>query len=1162
MDGASYATANAGVTADLAAAERNTGEATGDTYASVENLTGSGFADELSGDTRDNRLEGGIGGDLLVGAAGADTLHGGEGNDTLEGGAGANRLEGGAGSDLLVSTGGLARSGEILVNTTLTGDQKGAQVTNLTGGGFVVVWQDASLQGGDASGSAIKAQIFGADGVKIGAEILVNSETSGAQTLPVVAARADGGFVVAWQDESGKGTDTSIASVKAQIFDGAGGRIGTEIPVNHTTLGFQGSPAITAMADGGFAVTWTDGSNTTTAPDGTTSPNWEVRAQGFDANGQKIGALGAAATSDIEVNPFHSSAQSEPAITTLASGSLVVVWRDESGQGDTSQGGIKGQVLLKSGTPLGPEFLVNTMTAGLQQVPAIVALADGGFVVTWEDWSGQGGDESLSAIRAQRFTALGAKVGEEILVNTETGDYQKSPIVTGLPSGGFVISWVDLSHASSDSSGSAIRAQFFAQDGRKVGDELLVNDVTADYQLNPQLVALADDRVVITWTDMSHQGGDASGTSVKAQILTLNGPDALDGGAGSDVALLDRARSTVGLVLDLSTPAIEHVLADGTRLVNVERLEVLAGTGDDTLTGGAQQDRLVGGLGADRLVGGGGNDTLEGGAGTDSLLGGTGRDLLISGRNAGALGGEFLVNTTTAGTQRGSQAALSGGGFVAVWTDESQQGADTSLSSVKAQVFSATGGKLGLELLVNTQVQNAQHSPHVAGLRSGGFVVSWIDESAQAGTAGGVVRAQLFTASGSRLGTELTLGSREALQGLSLAALETGGFATAWNDESGSRAQLYDTAGAKVGAELVLSASATGDLRLVSLPNSGFLAHWSSASGSIQAQLFDGAGSRLGGEITLPSKGEVRPLVSGLASGGFVVTWAEGAQLLSQIFDASGLKVGGEVTVNGTALTGELSLQVRGLSDGSFVVAWTDAVGASNGAPAIRAQLIESHGYKLGGEFEVNTATLIGRGQINIVELADGGFAVTWDDRSGQGEDASEASIKGRVFVRDGADGDLLDGGTEADIAVIDRSDATTGLVLDLSNPSIAQDLGGGTRVVNVEQVEVRGGTGGDFLVGGALSDTLIGGAGSDTLKGGEGNDQLDADTGVDRLDGGTGVDFARIDRSDLSSNLVLDLSNSTVEQVLADGTVVVNVERVEVLTGSGHDVLTGGCLS
>ena len=65
---------------------------------------------------------------------------------------------------------------ESLVNTTTAGNQTDAAVTGLANGRFVVTWTDDSHVGSDTSGTAIRGQIFNADGSKAGGEFQVNTD--------------------------------------------------------------------------------------------------------------------------------------------------------------------------------------------------------------------------------------------------------------------------------------------------------------------------------------------------------------------------------------------------------------------------------------------------------------------------------------------------------------------------------------------------------------------------------------------------------------------------------------------------------------------------------------------------------------------------------------------------------------------------------------------------------------------------------------------------------------------------------------------------------------------------------------------------------------------------------------------------------------------------
>ncbi|MCT4534613.1 VCBS domain-containing protein [Halodesulfovibrio sp.] len=78
IDTVSYEKSNAGVTADLSDSSRNTGDAAGDAYTRIENLTGSSHADKLIGDDNANQIDGGAGSDIIRGGAGDDILNGGD----------------------------------------------------------------------------------------------------------------------------------------------------------------------------------------------------------------------------------------------------------------------------------------------------------------------------------------------------------------------------------------------------------------------------------------------------------------------------------------------------------------------------------------------------------------------------------------------------------------------------------------------------------------------------------------------------------------------------------------------------------------------------------------------------------------------------------------------------------------------------------------------------------------------------------------------------------------------------------------------------------------------------------------------------------------------------------------------------------------------------
>jgi VCBS repeat-containing protein len=376
-----------------------------------------------------------------------------------------------------------AQGSEFLVNSQTVHSQADPTIAAFDDGGFVIVWKDSNL-------STIKAQLYGADGLPVAGEFTVNTQY--ADGKPTVAALAGGGFAVSWQDyDAPRGYD-----IKVQLFDGAGSKIGSEFFANTITDQYQDLPSIAGLSNGGFVITWRDSSGTL----GDNS-DWSIKAQVFDPAGAKVG-------SEFLVNTQIIGPQTSPSVTGLADGGFVVTW----------QGG-GAQLFDETGAKIGGELAIGGGR------PTITGLANGGFVVTWQDTNGALGDASGEGIKAQIFDSLGAAVTGPFQVNSQVLGSQVEAVITADASGGFVVSWVETNSALGDGDGTSIKAQAYDAAGAKVGEEILVNSWTASDQVEQAIAGLSDGRIVITWRT-SDTAQDGSGSAVKAQVFALV-PEAL-----------------------------------------------------------------------------------------------------------------------------------------------------------------------------------------------------------------------------------------------------------------------------------------------------------------------------------------------------------------------------------------------------------------------------------------------------------------------------------------------------------------------------------------------------------------------------------------------------------------------------------------------------------
>ncbi|MEO6359590.1 MAG: cadherin domain-containing protein [Sphingomicrobium sp.] len=499
------------------------------------------------------------------------------------------------------------------------------------------------------------------------------------------------------------------------------------------------------------------------------------------------------------------------------------------------------------------------------------------------------------------------------------------------------------------------------------------------------------------------------------------------------------------------------------------------------------------------------------------------------------------------------------------------------------------------EFAVNTLTTASQTAPAIATFADGSFVVVWGTFDTTQDGIGYAIKGQMFNAAGAKIGAEFLVNEvPEGDQALAqVATLPSGGFVVTWTsqgDRTHIDARIFDSAGSPLGPEFMVSAennfSRQDNSQITVLENGNFVIAWTDWAGfNMAAQIFAPDGSKVGNQIKLnavDTAAEEYGDIGALADGGFVVTWRstssarDGSEqaVIGRVFNANG--VGGtEFVVNSAAAGSQYSPSVAGLTNGTFVVTWNTLDPTQDGSwSAIKAQLFDASGAKIGTEFLVNSQTFEGQMNPSVVALPDGGYLIAWDTRD-PAQDGSGIAVKARYFEVSGqpASAEFLVNARASgaqwlqEVAV--QPDGTVIAVwasetssfnydirarlLDLTNapPVISSDGGGASAQIDVAEqaLQVTAVTATD-AEGSAISYTISGGADASSF-------QIDTGTGELRFVYGADYEAPADADGDNVYEVTVSASDGRAQDVQALSVRIANVNERPIMSGGTSLPLT-----
>lgn len=805
--------------------------------------------------------------------------------------------------------------------------------------------------------------------------------------------------------------------------------------VNATLAGAQENPATARFTDGKYVVVWQSTYNPSDPAPG-------IRARVFNGDGTQF-------TAGFTVNEDFSGYQQHPSVAVLNNGNFVVTWVN-TGVDEDEENSISARIFSADGTAIVSEFPIENENVDRERDTSVIALENGGFVISWEELNSQSRDYN---IRAAIFDADGTKTVDDFYINRETASYQENAELAALPDGKFIAIW--KSYDGADPSGAGIKGRIFDANGRVIADEFLVNETTDGLQGFPSVAAREDGGFAVVWYTQE------DGYDYKARIFNADGTEAasefqindadlrvgedaavawLPGGQllvawrqyPSDTAQLINAEIkarifnsdgseavpefSVSSTDALSVPDIS-VFADGRFVISwqsdwdavnatdiLSRVFEFSEAGDDLPF--TSEDNPVTLNVADLLANDGDADgdqltfslvdlTSEFGAALlyDETTGSLTYDPTVSAElqamNAGDILEDEFVYTVSDGNGGSDQATVT----LLVGGEDGVEG-DTVVAN---DDLLASGGMTQNpelvarnEFTVNESDSRWHETPVVAQTTNGGSIVVW--------------QVRSFGADG---------------------------------EDFGIRARILDANGSEVVSEFRIDSGAHGggNPNISLLPDGKFVVAWSatdvSSSGNYYSQvklrIFNGDGTVASEEFsasqTLANEEleQGLPTVTALEDGNFVVTWQTQTHELTvihdwytlrstsygkqaAIFDDHATRLVDDFQLSETESdTQALSSNVAAIPGGGFVAVWSSRENENDPEfGGIVARVFNSDGTESVSEFLVNATTSGNQSYPDVSVSSDGDFVVLWHSQ-GESDGDGFAHLRASIHHPDGS---------------------------------------------------------------------------------------------------------------------------------------------------------------